>query len=139
MPAGIHWIGCIKTVWTSSGISQYMDGDLVTTCNQQMSDPMFLIMQTQTGGAGGTPSNSHLPADLNVDYVSVDTGQPGPIHGAISCASPVTSGNTSTCTINPDSGYSIGYVSSTCGGSLRGNVFTTGTVTADCAVSTTFY
>jgi hypothetical protein len=32
---------------------------------------MFLIIQTQTGGAGGTPNNAYLPATLNIDYVKV--------------------------------------------------------------------
>src|SRR5271169_6359577 len=58
-----------KTAWNSSGITQYMDGVAQTTCDQQLSDPMFLIMQTQTGGAGGTPNNSLLPAELVVSYV----------------------------------------------------------------------
>ncbi|MFI5110185.1 MAG: family 16 glycosylhydrolase [Terriglobales bacterium] len=60
-----------KTAWDSSGITQYMDGVAQTTCGQQLSDPMFLIMQTQTGGVGGTPNNSLLPAELVVNYVKV--------------------------------------------------------------------
>jgi len=32
---------------------------------------MFLLIQTQTGGAGGTPNNSSLPAELVVNYVKV--------------------------------------------------------------------
>ena len=59
------------TVWTSTSVKQYMDGGLVTTCNQHLANPMFLIIQTQTGGVGGTPANSQLPAQLSVDYVKV--------------------------------------------------------------------
>ncbi len=59
------------TVWNSSGITQYMDGTSRATCNQQLSLPMFLLIQTQTGGAGGTPNNSLLPAELVVEYVKV--------------------------------------------------------------------
>jgi len=59
------------TVWTATSVKQYMDGVLETTCNQSMGDPMFLIIQTQTGGAGGTPNNADLPAQLMVDYVKV--------------------------------------------------------------------
>ncbi len=59
------------TVWNSSGITQYMDGTSRATCNQQLSLPMFLLIQTQTGGAGGTPNNSLLPAELVVTYVKV--------------------------------------------------------------------
>ncbi len=60
-----------RTVWNSSGITQYMDGVALVTCNQKMSNPMFLIIQTQTGGVGGTPNNAILPANLAVDYVKV--------------------------------------------------------------------
>jgi|GEM_PF-6503273 hypothetical protein len=60
-----------KTVWTSTSISQYMDGVLETSCSQSLSNPMFLIMQIQTGGTGGTPVNSLLPATLMIDYVKV--------------------------------------------------------------------
>jgi len=59
------------TIWNSSGITQYMDGVSRTTCNQQLSNPMFLLIQTQTGGAGGVPNNSLLPAALVVTYVKV--------------------------------------------------------------------
>jgi Domain of unknown function (DUF4082)/Glycosyl hydrolases family 16 len=59
------------TEWTPTSIKQYMDGSLVTTCNQKLSQPMFLIIQTQTGGSGGTPNNSNLPADFSIDYVKV--------------------------------------------------------------------
>ncbi len=60
-----------KTVWNSSSITQSMDGAAETNCNQQLSNPMFLLIQTQTGGAGGTPDNSFLPATLMVEYVKV--------------------------------------------------------------------
>lgn len=60
-----------KTVWTAANIKQYVDGNLVTTCNQSLSRPMFFIMQIQTGGAGGTPNNSALPASMSVDYVKI--------------------------------------------------------------------
>jgi hypothetical protein len=57
------------TVWTPASIKQYMDGVLETTCTHSITYPMFLIIQTQTGGAGGTPNNAALPAQLMVDYV----------------------------------------------------------------------
>ena len=57
------------TVWTTTSIQQYMDGVLRSTCNQVINQPMFLIIQTQTGGVGGTPAN--LPATLQVSYVKV--------------------------------------------------------------------
>ena len=60
-----------QTVWTPTSVSQYMDGVLEATCNQSLSNPMFLIMQIQTGGVGGTPNNAALPAGMEVDFVRV--------------------------------------------------------------------
>ena len=60
-----------KTVWTASSITQYMDGALITTCNQNLNKPMFLLIQIQTGGVGGTPVDANLPATLVVDYAKV--------------------------------------------------------------------
>jgi beta-glucanase (GH16 family) len=60
-----------KTVWTATNIKQYVDGNLVTTCNQSLSRPMFFIMQIQTGGVAGTPNNGALPASMAVDYVKI--------------------------------------------------------------------
>jgi beta-glucanase (GH16 family) len=59
------------TMWSPTGIKQYMDGMLQTSCSQSLNNPMFLLMQTQTGGSGGTPNNSLLPATLMIDYVKV--------------------------------------------------------------------
>jgi beta-glucanase (GH16 family) len=59
------------TVWTASSVTQYLDGVSQASCNQQLSNPMFLLIQTQTGGVGGTPNNAHLPATLTVEYVKV--------------------------------------------------------------------
>jgi len=58
------------TVWTAANVKQYMDGVLVGTCSSS-NTPMFLIIQTQTGGVGGTPNNVDLPATLQVGYVQV--------------------------------------------------------------------
>ena len=59
-----------KTVWTASSIAQSIDGALVTTCNQSLARPMFLLIQTQTGGVS-TPVDANLPAALVIDYVKV--------------------------------------------------------------------
>jgi hypothetical protein len=60
-----------KTVWTATSVKQYMDGTLETTCNQAMTNPMFLIAQIQTGGVGRTPSNSNLPASMVINSVTI--------------------------------------------------------------------
>ncbi len=57
--------------WTSTTISISMDGVQQASCNQAMSLPMFMIILTQTGGVGGTPTNGNLPASHYTDYVQV--------------------------------------------------------------------
>jgi hypothetical protein len=49
----------------------------------------------------------------------------------------VNYGSSTTFTVTPSSGYSIGTVSG-CSGSLSGSTYTTGTITANCTVSATF-
>jgi beta-glucanase (GH16 family) len=63
--------------WTASAISVSMDGQ-PTGCSFSAADgyiipstPMFLLIQTQTGGVGGTPNDSNLPAALQVSNVTV--------------------------------------------------------------------
>ncbi|MFA4975451.1 MAG: hypothetical protein WC577_02090, partial [Candidatus Paceibacterota bacterium] len=64
---------------------------------------------TGTAGAGGTIS----PASRSVSY-----------------------GSTTTFTVTPNTGYTAG--ASGCGGTLSGTTYTTGAITANCAVSATF-
>lgn len=59
------------TVWTATGTTQYMDDQVESSTSQTPNANMFLIVQTQTGGMGGNPISSLLPAYLNVDYVKV--------------------------------------------------------------------
>jgi hypothetical protein len=62
--------------WSASLVSIAMDGKS-TGCSYTNKDvpmpaaPMFLIIQTQTGGVGGTPNNALLPATFAIDYVKV--------------------------------------------------------------------
>ena len=59
--------------------------------------------------------------------------------GTISCTSPVTSGATTTCTLAPDATHIAASASSdTCGGSLSGLTYTTGSVTSNCIVTPVF-
>ena len=59
--------------------------------------------------------------------------------GSISPDTPqsVDYGNTTSFTLTPDSGYGIDTVEG-CGGSLNGNVYTTGAITEDCTVTASF-
>jgi hypothetical protein len=59
------------TIWGMNSVSQYLDGNQVGSCNTSLLNPMFLIMQIQTGGAGGAPNNSQLPASMTVNSVQV--------------------------------------------------------------------
>jgi hypothetical protein len=52
-------------------------------------------------------------------------------------ASTVTRGQTKSFTVTPNSGYSIADVTG-CGGSLSGNSYTTGPITAACTISASF-
>lgn len=63
--------------WTRTAISMAVDGK-PTGCSYTQaagydipSTPMFLIIQTQTGGVGGTPNDANLPAQLDVSNVTV--------------------------------------------------------------------
>jgi len=62
--------------WTTNAVTVAIDGQL-TGCSFTSpawtipSTAMFLIIQTQTGGSGGTPNNGLLPASFQIDYVKV--------------------------------------------------------------------
>ena len=63
--------------WTPGAISIAVDGQ-PTGCGYSAADgyiipstPMFLIIQTQTGGTSGNPGHSNLPATLQVSSVTV--------------------------------------------------------------------
>jgi Glycosyl hydrolases family 16 len=63
-------------VWNSTSITEYLDGTQVCQITARATlqipqQPMFLIIQTQTGGVGATPDNANLPTTLQVDYVKV--------------------------------------------------------------------
>jgi hypothetical protein len=59
--------------WTQSSLSFTVDGTAtgISYANAIPTGPMFMIVQTQTGGAGGSPNNSYLPAQFVVDYIKV--------------------------------------------------------------------
>jgi beta-glucanase (GH16 family) len=62
-----------QMVWTASSLVWKIDGTTTCTLTQNIpSTPMFLIINTAVGGAGGTSvNNSTLPQNLQVDYVKV--------------------------------------------------------------------
>ena len=75
-PVDTNWHTYTMT-WTPTSISITMDGK-PTGCSFSSANgyvipntPMFMIIQTQTGGSGGTPNNAQLPAVLQVADVTV--------------------------------------------------------------------
>jgi len=59
-------------------------------------------------------------------------------NGTVSCASPVTAGNSSSCTLTPAPGYRVSSVSGCGSGVLDGAAYTTGAITGACTVSASF-
>lgn len=75
-PVDTNW-HTYSLTWTRTSISLNMDGK-PTNCSYSSANgyvipnrPMFVIIQTQTGGVGGTPVNSQLPAVLQVSDITV--------------------------------------------------------------------
>jgi hypothetical protein len=64
-------------VWGSGSLSLSMDGQALSGCsvtgNAVPSNPMFLILQTQTASNSpfGPPNNSLQPTTFNIDYLKV--------------------------------------------------------------------
>lgn len=77
---------------------------------------------------GGSDSE---PAVFNVSATATAGGSITPPSRS------VESGQTTTFTVTPDTGYSIASVSG-CNGSLTGNTYTTGAITSACAVTASF-
>ncbi len=99
-------------------------------------------------GCGGTLvgdvfTTDAISADCSVTATfAIDTFTVTPIAGANGSMSPDTPqeidyGAVTAFSMIPDTGYHTGTVSG-CGGTLAGNLFTTGPITANCSVTSTF-
>lgn len=98
---------------------------------------IFTVIAVNSVGpsAPSVASNSVTPvAPVTTFTVSTSAGANGSITPA---AQTVTSGNTTSFTVTPNTGYYTASASG-CGGSLNGSTYTTGAITADCTVSATF-
>ena len=61
-------------IWSPGSLVFKIDGVNTCTLTQYVPDkPMFLILNTAVGGAGGAVSNATLPQDFQIDYVRVTT------------------------------------------------------------------
>ena len=69
-PVDTNW-HVFATVWGPSGVQQYLDSVEQFSISNTINDNLFFIFQTQTGGVGGTPNNTLLPAYLDLDYIKV--------------------------------------------------------------------
>jgi hypothetical protein len=93
-----------------------------------------LALSACGGGGGSSGGGTTLPPSPGTYSVSATAGQGGSVSPT---SRSVTSGQTTSFTLTANTGYRINTVSG-CSGSLAGNLYTTGTVTADCAVTASF-
>jgi hypothetical protein len=105
-------------------------------------------IDTVTGCGGSLAGTTYTTAPITADCTVSATFLAATTHvvtptagsgGSIDPSTPQTviDGDTTSFTITPDAHYAIADVSG-CGGSLVGDTYTTGPVTADCTVSATF-
>jgi hypothetical protein len=101
-----------------------------TPLQRQLRLLFFISMSGLTacggGGGGGSSTTTYT--------VTATTGANGVISPA---SASVSEGSTTSFTVTPDTGYEIDTVSG-CSGLLSGTIYTTGAVTADCTVTTSF-
>ena len=90
----------------------------------------FAILSTTACGGGGSGSSA-MPQTFTVMATSGAGGSLSPSSAVVS------GGNTATFTITPSAGYGIGAATG-CGGTLAGNVYTTGAISGSCTVSVSF-
>ena len=100
--------------------------------------PGTITVRATQGGDSTYSAASDVQKTITVTNASYTvTGSTGG-NGSIQCVTPVTSANTTTCTLTPDTGYRIAAASGCGTGSLSGTVYTTGTISASCTVSASF-
>jgi parallel beta-helix repeat protein len=129
---------------TSSDIASGSTGVLTVTPNSD-----FVIDSVSGCGAGNLDGNTYTTGAVTADCavtasfvaaapttftVSATAGDNGAITPT---SSDIASGSTGVLTVTPDSNFAIDSVTG-CDGSIDGNTYTTGAVTADCAVTASF-
>ncbi len=67
-PSGFHTYGVL---WTATTLNWYVDGVEVfhTSTPADMNKPMYMIANLALGGWSGVVDDSHMPAQMKVDYI----------------------------------------------------------------------
>ena len=112
------------TITASEGYSI----DAVTGCSGSLNG------NTYTTGAVTANCQVQASFSINSYTVSASAGEGGTVNPA---TQNVNHGSSAQITITPNEGYSIDAVTG-CSGSLSGNIYTTGAVTANCQVQASF-
>lgn len=121
------------TITTNSGYT--LGGVSTSACNGSLSNNVYTTGQI-TSACTVTATFSSLPA-----YTVV--GSVGSGVGTVTCSSPITSGQTSTCSISAGANYTISGTPSGCGsgnwsGSSTSGTYTTAAITSNCSVTANF-
>ncbi|WP_200874647.1 DUF1566 domain-containing protein [Vibrio cholerae] len=107
----------------------------VTGCNGSLSGNTYTTgAVTYTTGAVTSACSVQASFSLNSYSVTASAGEGGSISPG---SATVSHGATTSFTVTPLSGYSIASVTG-CNGSLSGNTYTTGAITAACSVTASF-
>lgn len=118
------------TVSPDSGFSI----NAVTGCSGTLSGSIYTTAPiTADCSISATFTDNSTPPPSSF-IVSATAGAGGSINPATSI---VNSGSATTFTVSPNTGFSIDSVNG-CDGSLSGNTYTTGVITADCSVAASF-
>lgn len=96
--------------------------------------PSLLLLLTACGGGSGSTAPPPPPPPVSVYTVAVTTSTGG---SASQSSASVNQGASTNLTFTPAAGYSLASVSG-CNGSLSGNIFTTGAISANCTVTASF-
>jgi hypothetical protein len=82
-------------------------------------------------------ANHTISAVFGLNVYTVTAAATGSGGNVTPASQAVANGSTATVAVTPDTGYHINSVAG-CSGSLSGNAYTTGPITADCTVTATF-
>ncbi len=141
------------TIWPAAGLGGHIEpstpqtvDDGATASFTVTADAGYALLTVAGCGgtlAGDTYTTAAVTADCSVGATFVPvTHTVTPTAGANGSIAPstpqtVNDGSTAVFTLTPDAHYRVADASG-CGGSLSGNTYTTGPITADCTVSATF-